>query len=195
MFTGVHSIGKSASAIKLAKTLPSYLYIPSFAGPVAKRMGFDLNQPHTTEQLIDYQERVLETFVESFKVTHGTDVIYDRSPNDLAAYMVTGIFNSNHNYKHLSAANSFVNRCLEATRTYCDVLVYPEADLNVPIKFKPNRPLGVEYDRVQFDKILDYYTHAVSKTVKVIDIPMEYQYDDRINFILKELKWKPNQNL
>ena len=179
MFTGVHGIGKSATAIKLNKLLPSYLYIPSFGGPVAKRMGFDLNQPHTSEQLLAYQERVLDTFIESYKATAFVDTIYDRSPNDIAAYTHFGLGEDN------PRLSSFVSKCLHATTKYCDVLVYPEADLTTPMEAKYNRPSSI--DRQAFDRLLDQYASRVQTKVTIIDVPKEHQYDDRVNFVRQKL--------
>jgi hypothetical protein len=183
MFTGPHGIGKSASAIKLNRILPDYLYIPSFGGTVAKRMGFDLNKPHTTEQLIAYQERTLEVFIESFKATSLVDTIYDRSPNDIAAYMKTGLAG-----KYPSILAAFEQRCLAATRKYCTFLVYPEADLTEPMQNKHNRPTGDKYARTEFDKIIDYYVQRVADDINVIDVPSQYQYDDRVRYIYDRVK-------
>jgi hypothetical protein len=184
MMCGVHGIGKSATAIKLNKHLPDYLYIPSFAGPVAKRMGFDLNQPHTADKLMQYQERLLEVFIESYKATTYVPTIYDRSPIDLAAYMTYA--QNNHNLP-LVAVNKFTRRCVEATQEYCDILVYPEADLSEAMEAKSNRPSA--YDRTEFDRIIDSFVMLIpNDKPKVIDVPVQYQYQDRVNYILEQIK-------
>lgn len=182
MFTGPHGIGKSQTCMKLNKARPHYLYIPSFAGPVAKRMGFDLNKPHTPDQLIEYQERVLEVFLESYKMTASVDTIYDRSPIDLAAYMAMGL----PHWRYSERVADFAKRCILATREYCDILIYPEADLTEQMEDKYNRPKA--YDREAFDHRIDYYVSQLhSNKVKVIDVPKEYQYDERVNYILKRI--------
>lgn len=188
--TGPHGIGKSQTCIKLNKALPDHLYVPSFAGPVAKRMGFDLNKPHTTQQLLAYQERVLETFIESYKATAFVNTIYDRSPNDIAAYFRTGL-----NGHSQDIVVRFEERCLEITRRYCDILIYPEADFSEPMANKPNRPTDKKYERRSFDKLLDYYATRVGNDVTVIDVPVEYQYDARVTFILDRLKQCPKTKL
>lgn len=184
MFTGAHGIGKSASAMKLNRLLPDYLYIPSFAGTVAKRMGYDLNRSPSAAQTIAYQERVLEVFVESFKATALMDTIYDRSPNDIAAYFRTALQDTGQHESHIV---DFEHRCLAATRRYCDILVYPEADLTEVMANKHNRPTGAKYERQGFDKLLDSYVQRVASAVKVIDVPKEYQYDARVQYIKERL--------
>lgn len=178
-FTGCHGTGKSQTAIKVAEAL-GYEYIPSFAGPIAKDMGFDLNQPHTPRQLILYQERVLEAFCDSFIDKRGENVIYDRSPNDIAAYAYFGI----KGYEEYEVQmRRFIRDCLDITEQYCDLLIYPRAELITEMEDKFNRPTA--YNRSQFDETIRFYFNY--SRVNKLEVPVEYQYEKRVQYILDNM--------
>jgi hypothetical protein len=179
MFTGTHGIGKSATAEKLAKEL-GYSYIPSFAGPVAREMGFDTNQPHTPEQVFEYQWEVLKTFVKSFE--ENPHAVYDRSPNDLMVYISFALMENLS--KNFGEAISFTEACYAATKEYCDLLILPQADFNLPMEEKFNRP--VSYNREKFSEIISLACGKSEPKRKLI-VPVEYQYDDRLQYILREI--------
>lgn len=179
MLTGTHATGKSQTAMKVAEAL-GYKYIPSFAGPVAKDMGFDLNRPHTPQQLLLYQHAVLRAFRNSFNETTGENVIYDRSPNDLATYTYFGI--KGHEEYEVEMRR-FIRDCLDVTEQYCHLLIYPEAELEVEMEGKFNRPAN--YDRLEFDKAIKFYFNYTN--VPRLLVPIEYQYEKRVQYILDNM--------
>ncbi len=187
MLTGAHGIGKSATALNLSKLQPEFLYIPSFAGSVAKRLGYDLNKNPTPEEAVVYQENVLNIFVESYKATACVHSVYDRSPIDLAAYCRVALQDIPGYEKYIAF---YTRRCLEATIEYCDVLVYPDFDKTEDMEPKYNRPTGDKWNRTEFDKLIDSLVQKVAHSkLKIIDVPAEYQYADRVDFIWNKLKW------
>jgi len=185
MFTGPHGTGKSTTALELSRLMPGFLYIPSFAGPVAKEVGFDINKPFTPEDLIFYQEKVFSAFEESFKVNKDNTVMYDRSPLDIAAYLAAGLEGKFHFANYVER---FVDRCISLCLDYCDMLILPKADLSETMEDKFNRPTGDTYNRVKFQNRIETYIariEAAGSKMHIIIIPEEYQYQDRINYILE----------
>jgi hypothetical protein len=193
MFTGPHGIGKSTTAKGLYRCLPGdYLFIPSFAGAVAKRYNFDLNKPFNMEALLDYQWMVLETFKMSYEITAAMNTIYDRSPIDFAVYATLALEGKPTYAAHL---NQYWNACKAATLDYCDILIIPEADLTAGYENKGNRPEFNEAQievRKHYTKLVDDMVPLVEEKVRIVRIPIEHQNQDRVTFLLKELKENAN---
>lgn len=186
MFTGPHAIGKTTTAKKLAEKLGgNHLFIPSFVGAVATKCGFDLNKPHTVNQLFSFQNRVFDTYEMSYEATSQVATVYDRSPVDFIAYMTLALRDKP---EYATALKAYVDRCLDLTNKYCTMLVIPRADVSETYEAKHNRPdFTEEQVRVRSDyyDIIDYYLDRVHKKIHVVDIPVEYQFDKRLNFILE----------
>lgn len=185
MITGPHAIGKTTTAESLAKLHPKLLFIPSFAGGIAKEMNYDLNKNPSIAETLAYQNRVLTAFEMSYDITLDENTIYDRSPLDFAAYTVLQLVRK-ANKEELIELHNYIERCITATMGFCDYLVIPEADLTVPYENKGNRPEfseeQIEY-RKKYSNLINMYANRVKDYPTIIRVPVGYQYEDRVKFI------------
>jgi hypothetical protein len=190
MLTGPHAIGKSATATNLANLMGGYFFVPSFAGAVAKKMNFDLNKPYTPEQLIAYQRGVLDAFLMSYEATAEMNTVYDRSPLDFLAYMALAFINNPEYNSLIEDFEDYEAACLNAVNKFCDYLILPEADLAEAYEHKHNRPkfdATAAKQRLEYTDTVKSYFTLLDGVKRVITVPFQYQYEDRVNYILKEI--------
>jgi hypothetical protein len=184
MVSGPHAIGKSETCTKLVEKHPEYNYIGSFAGEIAKKVGYDLNSNPSAKDTLAYQWQVLRRFQSSFEDNLGKNTLYDRSPLDFAAYAILQLENNEDKDIKLELGK-YVKECLDTTKGYCELLVIPEADFDAPYDDKVNRP--------SFDKNQSVFRQNYMKVLRILSwqldwikveiVPVRYQYDDRVQFI------------
>lgn len=182
MLCGPHNIGKSQTCEKLTEILSGFKYVESPVSNIAKEMGYNLNANPAPKQVIDFQWRVLKEF-EQLYLENSRNTIFDRSPLDLIGYMTLALRDKPEYDLDL------LNYCLAAladTEKYCDILVYPEADLTAPIEDKYNRPTDLQA-REDLAANIYYNFRYVVRSRKKIYVPETEQYERRVKFIVKEL--------
>lgn len=185
MISGPHAIGKSTTAKKVAEKF-DFLFVNSFAGKIAKEMGYDLNsKERSPDDILKYQWAVLKAFQMHFEATTETDTIYDRSPLDFAVYTVMELQKYDTFGTHTRKVAEYVKECVKTTDGYCDILFIPEADLEAAYEDKGNRPTFSEEQvayRKQYQRILKLFAGDL-KIAKAIVVPEDKQYDERVAFI------------
>lgn len=187
MFTGPHGIGKTTTAQQLAKDL-GYMFYPSFAGKLAKEMGYDLNESPDAQATYDYQVKLLDQFTVTYQALSFTNVVFDRSPIDFATYMTMQLKGKP---QLTPVLRQYQEACFEITNNHCDVLVIPKSDLKEPYDPKGNRP---NYDpagkeRYEYtDYVNTFSLYLEPDKVDIIVVPIEYQFQDRIDYIRKKLR-------
>lgn len=187
MLSGPHGIGKTETAKKVCSQLTDAMFMPSIAGLVAKQLNYDLNKKPTLNEVIAYQETMLDSVLFMYEATELVDTVYDRSPLDLATYLTMKLRDYPEYDKTLL---SYVERAVELTKKHCDILVLPQADLSLPYDDKGNRPSFGDDQllyRSDYRDILDALADEVSPMINVIDVPMEYQYEDRVQYIMDRI--------
>lgn len=189
MFAGPHCIGKSTTAEQLAARFPEFLYIPSFVSRLAKDNGYDLNSNPTPTDVLGFQKKVLKAFSMHYQITDEVPTIYDRSPLDFAAYTMLEL---DHTELYASAIK-YKYGCIERTNSCCDILIIPQADLDLAYEDKYNRPSFSEDQkryRKQFAQNINEYARHLVPNIEVIRVPKEYQFEDRIDYICEKLREK-----
>lgn len=184
MFSGPHGIGKSVTAKKVAEATKT-MFVTSVAGVVAKHMNFDLNKPYDPMDAARYQYEVLRVLRYIYEATEHGDTVFDRSPLDSAVYL-TMAFREDPEYDDI--VKEYTEKCITLTNEHCHVLVIPEADLTQEYEDKHNRPTYSSAQasyRQDYADLLDYYAEQVK--CQVIRVPVDKQYENRFNYIMKEL--------
>lgn len=190
MLSAPHATGKSTTAKALVDKWPTEMkpfYVSSHAGIVAKRMSFDLNKEYTPDQVCAYQDEVLNSAIFLYKCTGETLSVFDRSPLDFLAYSILALKDKSKD----DWLVEYQEKCLAATVKYCGVLFIPECDLTQPYEEKENRPKFDESQiayRTNYLNLIVFYATTIIEKVPVIVIPTEYQYERRVEFILRKLK-------
>lgn len=184
MISGPHAIGKTTTAEKVAERYPSMLYMPSIAGRIAKEMGYDLNANPAAKDTLNYQWTLLEAVTTQYEATQEINTIYDRSPLDGAAYARLQLRDCKDDII-LEELKRYMTQCALTTMAYCDLLIMPQADLTLPYNDKGNRPsfseAQVKYRQTYAEMIKGYAEGC--QLVKKLYVPVDKQYDDRIDYI------------
>lgn len=191
MITGPHGIGKTDTAIKLSnQSRPPLIHMPSMAGQIAKEMNYDLNNNPTPLERIAYQEALLKALVFQYKCVEKTHVIFDRSPIDLMAYLALSIKDEDMTKEITERLDAYGEACREATEKYCDVLILPEADYSAAYDKKDNRPDFSEEQvkfRAEYALFSKMLASMLTRKVKVLVVPGQYQFDERVEYIVKTM--------
>lgn len=183
MITGPHAIGKTTTATKLYEKHPDYMFLPSVAGKIAKDMDYDLNDNPTPQETLAYQKRLLTAFQMQYETTLELDTVFDRSPLDLAAYLYLQLKNV---IELQDEVQKYIQQCILTTMGYCHYLIIPEADLEEPYETKGNRPAYSEEQvlyRKEYIELVKKWAEDTKHLCKVIHVPVDKQYDERIKFI------------
>lgn len=188
MITGPHGIGKTETAKELAFQL-GYQFAPSVASRVAKKLRFSINNDNTLKEVLDYQYDVLEAAKEEYFKNKKKKVVYDRSPLDFLTYTALSYkkFPKEEREDYEDNLLHYSMECIMLLSNYKPVLIYPEADLKEDYPDKYNRPkVGEGFERSEYaDLLLNKF--SVIDTKKIV-VPVKYQYEERVKFIMKELK-------
>jgi hypothetical protein len=189
MISGPHAIGKSTTAEKLA-TKHDFLFVSSFAGKIAKDMGYDLNNNPNPKEILAYQWKLLRAFQMHFEATAETDTVYDRSPLDFAVYTIMEFQKRDGYGTYVKEVAEYVKECFKTTDGYCSLLVIPEADLDAAYEDKGNRPTfseeQVQY-RKNYERILKLYAGDL-ELADILIVPADKQYDERVQFISEAIE-------
>jgi len=135
-FTGAHRTGKSTLAQALAKA-KGVQFLDSQTSNIFERLGFRVGQPLTFEARMTVQRAILEEFEGRYRAARGPFVA-DRTPIDMAAYVMADMPKHKLTEAQTEAALAYVDECLDITSTYFldVVLVSP----GIPYKEEPGKP-------------------------------------------------------
>jgi hypothetical protein len=188
MISGPHAIGKSHTAKSLAYEL-GYASIGSTAGFVAEKMHYKFGEALPLE-IAEYQGQVAKAFEFVMEATKECDTVFDRSPLDFATYLTMELGKTPD---FDTVIKSYQEYCVELTKKYCDVLILPMADYSESYDIKAGRPAfnmeQVNY-RQSYADLLEYFVEQLPKdNIKVITVPIDKQYGQRVNYLLARLKY------
>lgn len=190
MFSGPHAIGKSSTGRAVRDTISdSLLFMDSNVGMIATEVGFDLNANPTPKEILEFQKIVLKRNLELYRIVKEYPSIWSRSPLDFLVYTVMGLKGC-EDQEVKEQLNEFIAACQRATMENTRVLIIPAANLDEPYEDKPNRPVFNEAQkayRKEYYDLLCHYASSLGTSVKVLHVPVEYQYKERVEYIMKEL--------
>lgn len=191
MFAGPHATGKSTTVETLVEgELRDYTFVKSAASDLSLTLGYNIGET-TALQLGKYQDAVMNKALIEYQNSKDIKAIYDRSPLDFICYTKLAL----EDLDIIPASNPFFNRyemlCLAMINRYCDVLILCETNLEEEYEVKQGRPapsLEQSEFRKRYRDELNSLLGKLSPTVKVIRVPLDKQYEDRVWYILDELE-------
>lgn len=135
--TGAHRTGKTTLAVDLAEINEAPLALSS-ASAIAEEMGIDLTKPLTFETRLAFQERLLTAY-DALYGSYDCLFFSDRTPLDLAAYLIADVPNDLTDEDVIRRVNNYVERCMAVTEKYfCMVTLVQPGIEYVP---EPGKPL------------------------------------------------------
>lgn len=185
-FTGASGTGKSWAAGKLAALLGSD-YIGSCAAEVAETMGFDVNAPHTFAERLEYQRNILEFMNDSYSMY--PTAVFDRTPIDLMAYVIIAANDEVDTQEY----RDYLDACMDITDKMVDVIVLvspPYEQLIGDCEYKPGRLIAEVHGynhRALFDATVKILLTHPKLRDKVLVIPEDCHYDDRVSFVMDRI--------
>lgn len=117
---GAHRTGKSTTAAVASKRL-NIPYVPFSTGPLLAQLGIDPVRPMTPHQRLEVQERALELLGKHLDQMPRPGIT-DRTPLDLAAYMLAevGMHAGDADFSH--RVMDYVQRCVDLTIKMVDAI-------------------------------------------------------------------------
>lgn len=135
-FGGAHRTGKST----LARAVAPSLHLPvieSRAGEVIRELGIDMAADLSLKERISVQELILDAAIDDYK-RHAGSFISDRTPLDMAAYILADCLKNSGTAEEQRLAVAYVERCIDVTNKNftCLILVKP----GIPYVVEANKP-------------------------------------------------------
>lgn len=188
-FSGPAATGKSWAAKELAAQL-RFEYVPSKAAEVAASIGFDVNQPHSFEQRLSYQRSVLKQMIIDLTGSAFKNMVFDRTPLDLMAYSIMANGTDSLN----TELDDYLAQCKSVLAIHFDVVAMVSPPLKELVglgehkegRFTTDAIYGSDH-RLVFDKTLK--TLCIPKEVnnKLLIIPEDLHYQDRVEFVKERI--------
>jgi predicted ATPase len=134
---GAHRSGKTTLAKDIAERGKMHLHEASVSA-LAREIGVNSVAELPILQRIEVQEHILSRFIEDF-VKAPRPCVTDRTPLDMAAYMLGEVTMHNTSEIEDRAINAYVQRCLDETARHFDAVVItrPLADYAYDPKSPP----------------------------------------------------------
>lgn len=117
---GAHRTGKSTTAAAAAKRL-NIPYVPFSTGPLLAQMGIDPVRPMDPHQRLEVQERTLELLSKHLDQMPRPGIT-DRTPLDLAAYMMAEVGMHTGDADFGNRVMNYVQRCVDLTIKVVDAI-------------------------------------------------------------------------
>lgn len=151
-FSGAHRTGKTTVA-KLIADVNSYPFIQSSMTSIANDMGIKVGLAMPWEERVEFQERGLKAFEADYeKASHGM-FVSDRTPLDLAAYVITAWHPAVATPAQTDWAHDYVKRCKEATnRWFFQVSIIQPA--NIPYEEADQKGDNIDFYRENFNAVV-----------------------------------------
>ncbi len=182
---GAHRTGKTTIVNDLAR-INSIKPVCSSASAIAKEMGFSLTEQSTFADRLAFQERLL---VEFDKIYAAEQQIFfsDRTPLDLAAYLIADIPNDLTDKNTINRATRYVEDCLASTeRHFCLVtLIQP----GIPYVAAPGKPLPNKPYQEAINTILMglLYDDRIMTEIDVMPRGM-VKHEERLSYVAQQAK-------
>lgn len=134
--SGAHRTGKTTLAGPIAKD-NDVPFVQSSAGEIAKRLGIDINTDVDYGIWLTFHEEILDVFEAEYKI-QTTPFVTDRTPFDVAAYLLARVPANLSDPSLIIRTEIFVRRCFDiANKYFMAVVVIPPAINYVPAPGKP----------------------------------------------------------
>lgn len=175
---GVHRTGKTTLAIALSLKL-GIPFVPIDASGVFLRLHLSPSQPMDIRTRLAVQQEILKQ-AESIWFKADQSFICDRTPLDMAAYLLADVTSGGLAQDIQDEIMSYVGQCFQVTKKYFDKLVIiPPAIPFIPSEFKAaiNEPLifGLHYQILGMLSCLGVnYQKLPNECMTVVD---------RVNFV------------
>lgn len=136
-FCGAHRTGKTTLCSELAGQNPGIPMLATSTSELAKRAGFDVNNPGDFENRLSFQELVLSYYIGLWEKQH-TLFWTDRTPLDMAAYLLaevpTGEIASFVDFR----VQKYVQRAMQAANDYFMTIIAVQP--GIPFKEEEGKP-------------------------------------------------------
>lgn len=109
---GAHRTGKTTLCEYLHKTNPAIPFVRTSTKEAAAKFGFDVNNPGSYEQRLDWQEYLLDLYGRLFD-QQGTAFFTDRTPLDLASYLIAEVPTGEIDPDWDRRTQRYLDRCIE----------------------------------------------------------------------------------
>lgn len=135
--TGAHRTGKTTIAEHIVKhnELP---FVVSSASAIAAEMGIDLTKPLSFSLRLAYQERILEVYEAMYEEQRDC-FITDRTPLDLAAYLIADVPNDLADPMLIARTQLYIERCFAVTNRHFAMVM--QIQPGIPYHAAPGKPL------------------------------------------------------
>lgn len=117
---GAHRTGKTSICEQLAEKNP-FPFVRTSARELADRLGFDVNNPGTMEERLEFQEQLLLAFEETYAAQTGV-FFADRTPYDMAAYMLSEVQTGEVDPALDMRINAYIEKCIEMANRYFGII-------------------------------------------------------------------------
>lgn len=165
--TGAHRTGKST----LAQVISDQYQIPllsSSASRVASEVGFDLARPHTFNERMNFQDKVLDAYLTDAKKLP-VKFVTDRTPIDMAAYALSDL--PEHSHDDYVRFLAYLGRCFEATQRLFTAVFWIRP--GIPYVAEPGKPPSSLAYQFKIDALIGGLLQHPSCMGNFIRIPAE----------------------
>lgn len=134
--SGAHRTGKTSICQRLSEKNP-IPFLRTSAKAAAEEYGFDVNNPGSLADRLGWQEFLLTRFEEQYATQDGL-FFADRTPLDMAAYMMADVTAGEIDPEIDKRIDSYVSRCLAMTdRFFAAVVIIQPGIAHVPVDGSP----------------------------------------------------------
>ena len=133
---GAHRTGKTTTAQMLSE-LNNFPVLTNVGSDLAAQMGIDMSKPMTLSQRLDYQEARLDVTEEAYQGVKGELFVADRTPLDLAAYLVAETPNA-LDQETIDRIEAYIQRCIDMANKYFGFFAFFRPTL--PYVSAPGKP-------------------------------------------------------
>jgi hypothetical protein len=183
---GAHRTGKTTLAIALSQKL-GIPFVSIDASSVFLQHGYHPSQSFDVRTRLFLQEKILEQAESIWFEVDESSFICDRTPIDMAAYMLTDVSNSELDQHTQDEIMSYLGECFRITKQYFDKLVL------VP----PAIPFIPAHDKAAINEPLIFKLHyGISGMLSALDVDYRklpndcIELSDRVEFV--EKFWREN---
>lgn len=119
---GAHRTGKTSVCERLTERNPMFPFVRTSTREMARRYGFDVNNPGSFKERLDFQECVLAEYEELYEAQSGC-FFTDRTPYDLAAYLLSEVPTGQINPNIDARVTRYVDRCIDLANRHFSLIV------------------------------------------------------------------------
>lgn len=178
--TGAHRTGKTTTAKAIGDN-NDFPVLTDIGSDLAAKMGIDMSQPMTLSQRLDYQEARLDLTEKAYEDVKGGIFVTDRTPLDLAAYLVAETPNA-LDQATVDRIEAYIQRCIDMANKHFAFFTFFRPTLSyVSAPGKP--PANTAYQQLISVLIAGLLVDTrVRRNFLVVPLDMS-RLEDRVNLI------------